>query len=194
LAQLAIILPIAAAIWMVQVHSQVAAVYFAVLAVNAAYGLLMTELLRLDLWMPLRVAIGMFAMLSIFSVLGGALYERRHRLGLQTWHSPEQVAEAYGHVRIGSHAKAWVLLQSWLEARDNAPEAYRWLCERVSSWNDARYANRLTAGHVARLLSLKRNGEALDAVARALLTDFATRFAAHKLVRAGDRLKREVAE
>jgi hypothetical protein len=32
----------------------------------------------------------MFCILSIFSVLGGALYERRHELELETWVSPER--------------------------------------------------------------------------------------------------------
>ena len=218
--------------------------YGVVLGVIAAYGVLMIEMRRLDLWLPLSLAIGMFAILSIFSLLGGALYERRHRLGLETWHSPEGVAEremqlrlresealvteAYAQVRVGAHGKAWAQLQSWLGAKQYAPEAYRWLCERVGSWNDPRYANRLTAEYVGRLLTLKRNGEALDAVARRLLVDpnfrpttakdtlriaelavrgggttrvaralvgdFATRFAADRLVPAAERLKHELAE
>src|ERR1700730_12058525 len=48
---------------------------------------------KLALWMPVQIAFGMFAVLSIFSTLGGALYERRHELGLDTWHSPERTAE-----------------------------------------------------------------------------------------------------
>lgn len=218
--------------------------YLLVLAVIAAYSLLLAEMRRLDLWLPLSLAIGMFAILSIFSLLGGALYERRHRLGLETWHSPEQAAErgaqlrlresealvteAYGQVRVGAHAKAWAQLQAWLDAQQHAPEQYRWLCDRVSSWHDTRYANRLTAEYIGRLLNLKRNGEALDAaakrlrvdpgfrpttaeatlkiaelamrgggttgVARALVGDFATRFAADKLVPAAERLRRELAE
>lgn len=287
LAQLAIMLPIVAAVvWLAYAHAVVAAVcvavlaalllpasiatlgldsnvwtaisplawarlimnlgplYLVVLGVIAAYGLLLTEMRRLDLWLPLSLAIGMFAILSIFSLLGGALYERRHRLGLETWHSPEQVAkretqlrlresdalvtEAYAQVRVGAHAKAWAQLQSWLRAKQYAPEDYRWLCERVGSWHDTRYAKRLTAEYVGRLLTLKRNGEALDVVARRLLVDpdfrpttaqdtlqiavlavrgggtmrvaralvgdFATRFAADKLVPAAERLKRELAE
>ena len=31
--------------------------------------------------------------LSVFSFLGGALYERRHELGLETWASPERTDE-----------------------------------------------------------------------------------------------------
>jgi hypothetical protein len=134
-----------------------------------------------------EIAIFMFCILSIFSVLGGALYERRHELGLEAWASPErtaelqrkqdlresekEVTEAYGQMRAGSHTRAWQLLQDWLAARGNAPDDYRWLCGRVASWGDPRYMTRLTEDYVDRLLVLKRNGEALDVVARRLTDD-----------------------
>ncbi len=70
-------------------------------------------------FMPLELALAMFGILSLFSVLGGALYERRHELGLDTRKSPEQteelarrdelrenhalVTEAYGQMRAGSN-------------------------------------------------------------------------------------------
>jgi hypothetical protein len=129
----------------------------------------------------------MYCILSVFSVLGGALYERRHELGLETWASPERTADlerqeelrrsdavvtaAYGQVRAGSHTAAWAALQDWLAARGDAPDDYRWLCERVASWGDPRYLTRLTEEHVERLLMLKRTGEALDVVARRLDLD-----------------------
>jgi hypothetical protein len=161
--------------------------YVLVLAVIGGYALLIVLLGRWEVWFPVRIAILMFCVLSIFSVLGGALYERRHELGLETWVSPEQTAErlrkqdlrqsenevmdAYGQVRAGSHTRAWELLQSWLTARGNAPEDYVWLCGRVASWGDPRYLTRLTEDYVERLLALKRNGDALDVVARRLTDD-----------------------
>ena len=120
----------------------------------------------------------MFCILSLFSVLGGALYERRHELGLETWASPERTEElergrdlersekevwdAYGQMRAGTHTDAWQRLQAWLASRGNTPEDYRWLCARVADWSDPRYVTRLTEEYVERLLLLKRNGEALD--------------------------------
>jgi hypothetical protein len=140
-----------------------------------------------DLWLPLQVAIGMFAILSFFSFLGGALYERRHELGLETWVSPERteelrrqderkqddkiVMEAYGLMRVDSHIKCWQTLNDWLKSRGNAPEDYRWLCERVVSWEDARYVSRLTQDYLERLLTLKRTGEALDTLAQRFALD-----------------------
>jgi hypothetical protein len=161
--------------------------YALVLAIIGGYSLLIALLGRWALWLPVQIAIDMFCILSIFSVLGGALYERRHELGLETWASPERpeelerkqdlrdsdktVTEAYGQMRAGSHSQAWRQLQTWLTTRGNAPDDYRWLCGRVAAWDDPRYVTRLTEDYVDRLLALKRNGEALDVVARRLTDD-----------------------
>jgi hypothetical protein len=161
--------------------------YALVLAIIGGYSLLIALLGRWEPWLPVQIAIYMFCILSIFSVLGGALYERRHELGLETWASPErteelrrkqdlrdsekQVTDAYGQMRAGSHTQAWQLLQSWLGARGNAPDDYRWLCGRVATWGDPRYLTRLTEDYVDRLLALKRTGEALDVVSARLTHD-----------------------
>jgi hypothetical protein len=161
--------------------------YALVLAIIGGYSLLIALLGRWELWLPVQIAIYMFCILSIFSVLGGALYERRHELGLETWASPErtdelrrkqdlrdseeQITEAYGQMRAGSHTQAWQLLQTWLAARGNAPDEYRWLCARVATWDDPRYLTRLTEDYVDRLLALKRTGEALDVVSARLAHD-----------------------
>ena len=161
--------------------------YALVLAIIGGYSLLIALLGRWELWLPVQIAIYMFCILSVFSVLGGALYERRHELGLETWASPERteelqrkhdlrdsekaVTDAYGQVRVGSHTQAWQQLQTWLTSRGNAPDDYRWLCSRVAAWGDPRYITRLTEDYVDRLLALKRNGEALDVVARRLGQD-----------------------
>jgi hypothetical protein len=165
--------------------------YAAVLGIIAGVILALALIGKLALWMPVQIAVGMFAVLSIFSSLGGALYERRHELGLDTWHSPERTAEkerqadlkqsehvvteAYGQVRVGSHPKAWDLLQSWLASRGHAVEDYRWVRDKVVSWPDPRYADRLTEEYVDRLLAAKRDGEALDAVRERLRADKAFR-------------------
>ena len=165
--------------------------YGLVLAIIGGYALLIALLGKWALWLPVQIAILMFCILSVFSVLGGALYERRHALGLETWASPErteelrrkrelsssekEVMDAYGQMRAGSHTRAWQTLQDWLTARGNAPDEYRWLCSRVATWDDPRYLTRLTEDYVDRLLTLKRNGEALDVVASRLTHDPAFR-------------------
>lgn len=161
--------------------------YGAVLLVILAYALVLRLLWNFDLWLPAEIVIGMFAVLSVFSFLGGALYERRHELNLETWVSPErtaaleekqtqrdndkQVHEAYGLMRAGSHIKSFQLLEDWLKNRGNAADDYRFLCERTLSWDDPRYVTRLSEELVARLLTLKRAGEALDVVTQRLNLD-----------------------
>jgi hypothetical protein len=161
--------------------------YGAVLLVILAYALGLRLLWAFDLWLPVEVVIGMFAVLSVFSFLGGVLYERRHELNLETWVSPERTAalqekhtqrendrhlhEAYGLMRAGSHIKSFQMLEDWLKSRGNAPEDYRFLCERTLSWDDPRYVTRLSEEYVARLLTLKRTGEALDVVTQRLNLD-----------------------
>ncbi len=165
--------------------------YALVLAIIGGYSLLIALLGRWELWLPVQIAINMFCILSLFSVLAGALYERRHELGLETWASPERtgelerkedlrgsekaVTDAYGSMRAGSHTQAWQQLQAWLTSRGSAPDDYLWLCGRVAAWGDPRYITRLTEDHVDRLLTLKRTGEALDVVARRLGDDPAFR-------------------
>lgn len=165
--------------------------YAVVLAIIVGYSILIAMVGRWALWLPVQIALFMFCILSIFSVLGGALYERRHELGLETWASPErteelkrkhdlrqsekEVTEAYGQMRVGSHTQAWQQLQTWLTSRGNALEDYRWLCGRVAAWGDPRYITRLTEDYVERLLTLKRTGEALDVVSARLTHDSAFR-------------------
>jgi hypothetical protein len=172
--------------WFRLVHG-LGLLYGAVLLVIIGYVLGLWLLWKLDLWLPVEIAVGMFALLSVFSFLGGALYERRDELGIETWVSPERaearqnkevlreneklVLDAYGLMRAGSHVKSWQVLADWLESRGDAPEDYRWLCERTVTWDDPRYITRLTEEHVARLLALKRSGEALDVVAQRLNLD-----------------------
>jgi hypothetical protein len=155
------------------------------------YGILLSLLWKFDLWPPIETAIAMFAVLSVFSFLAGCIYERRHELNLETWVSPERtqaledkesqrandkvVLEAYGLMRADAHIKCWQMLSDWLNSRANTPQDYRWLCERTSSWDDPRYITRLTEDYVARLLTLKRTGEALDTVANRLNVDAAFR-------------------
>ena len=161
--------------------------YLALLLYIALVAFILGFLAHLHLWLPLSISLGMFATLSVFSALGGALYERRHELGLEAWHSPERTAhkeneldrresdrvvtEAYGLARVGQHVQAWKLLEAWLLSRGSTVEDYRWLLPRVTTWPDMRYANRLTQEFVARLLALRLTGEALDAVTERLKLD-----------------------
>lgn len=156
----------------------------------AAAGLYMAGLAALgatDVWLLLQGIANQFAILSLFSLLAGALYERRHELGLAVRHAPELDAEeahrealkvdekllmdAYGLARSDQHTKSWALLQAFLTAKQHHPDSYAWACQRVTTWGDPRYITRLTEEWVERLLSLKKAGAALDVAAARLLLD-----------------------
>jgi hypothetical protein len=161
--------------------------YLVVLGLIALCALIIFALTRLDLWPSIQIALGMFGILSVFSMLGGALYERRDQLGIHAWVSPERdaekqrkedharserlVHEAYGLARVGRHIDAWEHLQRWLTEHGHALDAYAWICESVSSWDDPRYLTRLSQDHVERLLMQKRTGHALTVVTHRLDTD-----------------------
>ncbi len=172
--------------WM-QLVAGLGAWYLVVLALIAAVT---AACAALWVWLPLfvlQVAALMFGILTIFSVLGGAIYERRDQLGIEAWHTPERTAErrqaevrrqdakvldaAHDQVRIGRHQKAWAILDDWLASRGRNPEDYRFLCERLAAWTDPRYANRMLGEYVARLLILRRHGEAIDLVTKRLRED-----------------------
>jgi hypothetical protein len=63
------------------------------------------------------------------------------------------------------------MLQDWLVSHDRSIAEYHWLCDRVSTWEDQRYVNRLTEEYVDRLLSLRQDGQALDVVAHRIDRD-----------------------
>lgn len=80
--------------------------YVLVLGVIALYAFTILLLYRFDLPEALRVGFVLFSVLSIFALLGGALYERRHVLGLEPTHSPERRAEREDRERSRERAKA----------------------------------------------------------------------------------------
>jgi hypothetical protein len=215
--------------------------YLAVLGIIGVYAGLTYLWWQWMPWLMLKLVGPLFAILSIISALAGAVYIRRHELGIEVWHSPERREEqqrreemkkseqivdaAYNQARLGAHAKATKILGDWLKSRGENPEDYHWLCLRMASWKDPRHMKRLTADYVDRLLQLRRNGEALDlvgqrlktdpgfrpsnaaatltiaqlaahggspAIARALLADFATRYAGEPSIGAAATLAREL--
>jgi len=177
--------------------------YAVVLGLIGAYSVALDAIWQWQPWLVVQLLLGMFAILSVFCVLAGALYERRHELGLEAWHAPEHrqareqraeqnrnqliVDAAYHQMHIGAHTNAWKILQDWLIARGNDPQDYRWVCERLAAWSDPRYVTRMTQETIDRLLVLRRNGQALDVLAARLRLDpeFRPKSAASTLALAG---------
>ncbi len=166
---------------------QLRALYVVFWGVAATYALLLAALNAAGVWLILQTLLNQFAVLSLFSVLAGALYERRHELGLDVWHAPELDAEranreilkadeqtvmdAYGLARAKRHTESWAALQALLTAREHQPATYEWLSERVASWHEPRYLTRLTEERIEHLLAGKKAGAALDVTAARLQQD-----------------------
>jgi len=139
------------------------------------------------LGLPLALACLMYGWLAVFSLIGGALYERRHEMGLDAWRSPERqqarneidltreharfIDELYGHWRGGAYQEALQAAQNRLTAHHHSLEEYAWLCSALLRWPDRRLASRLAQDYIPRLLEAKRPSEALAAARRHLDAD-----------------------
>jgi hypothetical protein len=137
--------------------------------------------------LPLALACLMLGCLAVFSLIGGALYERRHELGLEAWRSPEReqareelavnreharfVDELYGHWRGGAYQEALQAAHNRLKAHDHALDEYAWLCAALLRWPDRRLASRLAQDYISRLLEARRPSDALAAARRHLDAD-----------------------
>jgi hypothetical protein len=127
-----------------------------------------------------------FAWLSVFSLLGGGLYEEREALGHEAMYTPERAAErrqraleqgrsrfvdvVYGQARGGNLGGAWRTLEQELAARGHGFETYDWLLERLQRLDDQRLASRLAQDYVRRALA-RDNGRVTELVRARLAMD-----------------------
>ncbi|HEY3732067.1 MAG TPA: hypothetical protein VGL28_12480 [Steroidobacteraceae bacterium] len=116
----------------------------------------------------LLIPVGQFAWLSLFALIGGALYEQRLALGYEPIDSPERRAQraqrsldnersrfldrVYGEARGGNLAAAWDSIERELAARDHAFDFYDWLLERLTRLPSAPLAARLAQDYIRRAL------------------------------------------
>jgi hypothetical protein len=162
-------------------------IWLAILVLAFAAYFASTRLANTLLGLPLAIACLMYGWLAVFSVIGGALYERRHELGIDTWRSPERdharqqaeqnkehdrfVDELYGHWRGGAYKEALQAAQNRLAAHQHRLGEYSWLCEALLRWPDRRLASRLAQDYLTLLLPAKRYSEALQAAHRHIAAD-----------------------
>jgi len=131
-------------------------------------------------------AVYVFALLSLFSLLGGSLFEAREALGHEAMHAPERAADktqrqvdrertefidaAYAQARSGNLAGAWQTIDKRLTAHHRDPETYHWLLERLERLDDSRLANRLAQDQIRHALG-RDNGRVVEIVQRRLALD-----------------------
>src|SRR5262245_46016713 len=152
-------------------------IWLAIIVLAFTARLTGTRLLDATLGLPLAIACLMYGWFAVFSVIGGALYERRHELGIEAWRSPERdrarhdaalgkehdrfIDELYGHWRGGAYKEALQAAQNRLAAKNHSLEEYAWLCQSLLRWPDRRLASRLAQDYLTRLLAARRYSQAL---------------------------------
>ena len=141
------------------------------------------------------VATGELVFLTLFALIGGAVHENRFALGVATRTRAERGAEralrehaeersrmldrSFGQARLGRVHDAWAEIERWIlehcheapDRRSRANEEYTALIESASRWEDPRIADRLVSDHLARLLSQRETGGALDVLERRLASN-----------------------
>ncbi len=162
-------------------------IWLAILVLAFAAYFASARLLDARLGLPMAIAGLMYGWLAVFSLIGGALYERRHELGIEAWRSPERdrarheadqrkehdrfIDELYGHWRGGAYKEALLAAQSRLAATHHSLNEYEWLCAALLHWPDRRLASRLAQEYLSRLLMAKRYSEALKVAHRHIDAD-----------------------
>jgi len=117
----------------------------------------------------LLYALIQFAFLSVYSLIGGGLYEEREQLGHEAMYSPERAAlrqrqpldqergrfvdRVYAQARSGNLSGAWQTIERELTAHAHGFETYEWLLDRLRRLDDQRLASRLTQDYIRRALT-----------------------------------------
>jgi hypothetical protein len=173
--------------------------YAAIVSLVLLYGVVDWQLLRSDLagWslldsglLDLRgwgvTAWTVFAWLSLFTLIGGSLYEHRLELGHDAADSPERRDErrqaetereharfldrVHGQARGGNLAGAWATIEHELTEQHHCFETYDWLLDALSDREDVRLARRLAQDYVGRALG-RDNARATQIAQRGLRID-----------------------
>ncbi|MEP7247121.1 MAG: hypothetical protein ABI885_26025 [Gammaproteobacteria bacterium] len=160
--------------------------YFVILGVIAFYVIVMFLAAGSSLPYSLKTGLGLFFVLSLFSLLGGALYERRHRLGLDPTHSPERTAErenrerarirartldeVYGEARSGNFLAARESLTRWLreESVDYLERDALFFMSQAREWQDEKAFVFISRFLISHLIETGKTGAAVETAAGVL--------------------------
>jgi hypothetical protein len=187
-------LAVASSVWQ-SVHPEVlwhiartlGAGYFAIVAVVLGYGFAIYGLMHFDI-LPLWpvIALGVFAWLSVFALIGGSIYEHREMLGHDAIDAPERRAARlqyeidrergrfldgiHAQARSGNLAGAWDSIEHELATHRHDFAYYDWLLDRLGEREDVRLARRLAQDYIAKALG-RDNARATSIAQRALRAD-----------------------
>jgi hypothetical protein len=153
-------------LWQIMRSLRVA--YVGIVALVLVYALSLLALRALLPWWVLIPA-AQFAWLSVYALIGGALYEERAALGHEAIDTPERRAARarlerererqrfmdtiYGEARGGNLAAAWRSIEHELARQNYVFEFYDWMLERLGRLDDRRLATRLAQDCLSRALA-----------------------------------------
>ena len=129
----------------------------------------------------LLLALAQFLLLLEFALLGGAVFDHRLVLGIETRTRAERLAErearehqaaratmldrAYSRFRVGKPAEGWEQIETWMrqhgESWEQQRAEYRAVLTAASAWDDGRAADRLASDLITALLAKRETGTAL---------------------------------
>ncbi|HVO45705.1 MAG TPA: hypothetical protein VMT29_05155 [Steroidobacteraceae bacterium] len=152
----------------------------------AAAGMYWLSAAGAPIWLLLAAA--QFLLLLEFALLGGAVFDHRLVLGIETLTRAERLAErdarehqaeraamldrAYSRFRVGKPAEGWEQIEVWMRQHDDSWEQqraeYRAVLTAASAWDDGRAADRLASVLITALLAKRENGTALDVLEQRL--------------------------
>ena len=141
----------------------------------------------------LLLASAQLVLLLTFALLGGALFEHRLELGIDSKTRQERLAErdsrehesvrsqmldrAHANFRMRKPVEGWQHIEGWLRTycgpaggSDICVAEYRAVLAAASKWDDVRPGDRLANELVTILLARRANGEALQVVEQRLAT------------------------
>jgi hypothetical protein len=140
------------------------------------------------LWLALAAMQLLF--LTTFALVGGAVFEHRLELGIDSRTRQERAAErdarehqvqrgrmldrAYSKFRVSKPLEGWQEIEAWLREfaqGERQMGEYRALLAAASKWDDARVGDRLANDVLALLLAKRATGEALDVVEQRIVTN-----------------------
>jgi hypothetical protein len=154
--------------------------YPVIIGVAAAFAVLFVLMGRAPVSPVIRFAGAVLLLLSLFSLIGGALYERRDALGHEPIQSPERTAErsardriarrermlddVYSPMRVHDRERALAPLFAWLAAADgdDLETDARAFIARASRWDDPNAHALVARAVIDRLLRARRYAPALE--------------------------------
>jgi hypothetical protein len=126
------------------------------------------------------------ALLLMFALVAGAMFEHRWELGIDSRTREERMAEraqreheiergrmldvVHAKFRVRASAEGWEEIERWLRMHSDSSE-HRAVLTATSAWDDARPADKLANNLVATLLARRETGEALLIVEQRLVTN-----------------------